>query len=138
MSHLDGALQHIEEAKEGPPLGTLADAWVPCQLLRFEAPIDTMNEEQLQHLVTNVPQASSNEPGTILRNLQIWRIKCISASKADQQRLRPTCEAIRAKARLLYLASNGQKMLKAQHNQQVSTQQQQQEASHGWGSLGVC
>lgn len=53
MSDVAGALQH----SEGPQLGTLADAWLPCRLVDFERDIACLSEEQLLQnaAVTNKP-----------------------------------------------------------------------------------
>lgn len=61
----------------------------------------------------------------ILRLLQLWRQKYISAEARDKQRFRSTCEAIRCKARLLFVIENGRRLLfKGMHTQEVGTQQQ--------------
>jgi hypothetical protein len=123
MSDAVGALQH----SEGPPLGTLATAWLPCRLVDFERDIACLSEDKLVQKIIAYVQAGSNDPGNILRSLQVWRQKYITAQKAssvDTERIRDICEALRCKARLLFMMNNAQKFIKGQRIQKVSTQQQ--------------
>jgi hypothetical protein len=111
---------------------------MPCGFLDFEGDISSLGESQLAQMASEAPQASSNEPDQILDNLKKWRGLYLHAStRADRERIKNVCEAIRAKARLLFWVLNGQRMLQVQHTEQVSTRQQQ-EASHGKGCPHVC
>lgn len=87
------------------PLGTLADAWQPE--LPFEQDLSVLSDQQLQVRANYCSQAASNDPEIILKNLQAWRLKyCYaeqSSSRSTLEDYRSKVEAIRAKARLLFL-----------------------------------
>lgn len=119
MGDLDAALQQLQ-AKV--PTGTLADAWKRCPLLPFETDIDAVSEDVLKQRAGSVRQAFSDDSTQILNNLKAWREKYLKGLKAnsainDLERFKGTVEALRAKARLLYIAANDNKMREAQRQQ---------------------
>ena len=104
-------------------MGTLADAWQPCPLLKFEGKLPD-NEDTLTARAESTHQSGSNESQKILQILKMWRDKYLAADKKgvaphDLERLRNTVEALRAKAYLLYLRENAKKVFPGA-NQMVS------------------
>jgi hypothetical protein len=103
MSHLDAALQLVGEV----PRGTLADAWQPCQQLKFEGPLPS-NEDTLKAKAESTQQSrGSDDANIILNNLKKWRGKYLDGERNRAQRnqmelYKDTVEALRAKAYLLY------------------------------------
>jgi len=89
-------------------LGTLADAWRRCPLIDFERDICQLSEDCLERRASEFQPDSSDDPAIILSNLKRWREKWLTARQQDAsnsmlEKLRDGCEAIRGKARLLYL-----------------------------------
>lgn len=110
-AHLDAALGQLACAQKSEQVqrGTLADAWK--KQLQHEDSLELFTEAGLLSRVGNVPQASSNDPELILDILASWRRKVLKAQAAQESRSvveghKAKTEAIRAKARLLYLRGN--------------------------------
>jgi hypothetical protein len=106
MSLLDAALQQMERA----PLGTLADAWQPWPLLRFERHLPA-NEDHLQLMASAVAQPSSDDPKIILISLKMWRDKYLTCERTGApphhlERYQTIVEALRSKVLLLFRRQN--------------------------------
>lgn len=134
MGDLDAALQQVQAQV---PIGTLADAWKRCPLLPFETDIGAVSENVLKQRAGSVPQAKSDDPMQILNNLRMWRNKYLTALKANKtnrelETFKEGVDGLRAKARLLYLAANDNKMRQAQR------QQPEVSRSRAGGGAGMC
>lgn len=108
---LEQALGQIEK-KIDVKRGTLADAWMPQ--LEHESDLSAVLDATLERRVEGVQQASSDDPNVILNNLASWRTKYLRAVKANEPRnvvqdYLTKAEAIRAKARLLFVAQKSEK-----------------------------
>jgi hypothetical protein len=118
MSDLTQALQNVHARLQR---GTIADAWHPCGLLPFEGDISRRSDAELEQQAADAPQASSRDELVILNNLHDWRKKCITAVKTNDrvqiERYSHTVEAIRARARLIFLQKNGDNFKRRAHAQ---------------------
>lgn len=107
-SALDNVLEQLNAQVE---LGKIDTAWQPCPLLKFELKIEHLSEQELEQRCSNVIQASSPDINIILGNLQKWRDKYLKAERLnnarDMEKYRSGVEALRARARLMFLQQNG-------------------------------